>query len=117
MMGVSVCPAAIVAAPVELVWANLVQWERYYEWAGVRVASLEPDGQATAGQTVIFGVFSGKAFGRKALARHLIMSLLVCLLDETRLYTGTISYKPVEPTTTRPDLQPESYFAEIFCLR
>jgi hypothetical protein len=64
MMGLSVCPTAIVAAPVELVWANLIQWERYYEWAGVRVASLEPDGPASAGQTVILGVFSGKAFRR-----------------------------------------------------
>ena len=28
-MGLAVCPAAVVAAPIELVWANLVQWERY----------------------------------------------------------------------------------------
>ena len=60
-MGLSVCPTAIIAAPVELVWANLVQWERYYDWAGVRVASLEPDGPATAGQTIVFG---GKVLGR-----------------------------------------------------
>ena len=60
-MGLSVCPTAIVAAPVELVWANLVQWERYSDWADVHVASLEPDGPATAGQTVIFG---GRVLGR-----------------------------------------------------
>jgi hypothetical protein len=60
-MGLSVCPTAIIAAPVELVWANLVQWERYYDWAGVRVASLEPNGPATAGQTIVFG---GKVLGR-----------------------------------------------------
>jgi hypothetical protein len=60
-MGLSVCPAAIVAAPVEVVWANLVRWERYYDWAGVRLASLEPDGPATAGQTI---VFRGKVLGR-----------------------------------------------------
>jgi hypothetical protein len=60
-MGLSVCPAAIVAAPVELVWANLVQWERYYDWADVQVASLEPDGPATVGQTIICG---GKLLGR-----------------------------------------------------
>ncbi len=34
-MGISVCPAAVVAAPLELVWANLVQWERYGEWTDV----------------------------------------------------------------------------------
>ena len=60
-MGLSVCPSATVAAPVEMVWANLVQWERYSDWADVQVASLEPDGPATAGQTIIFG---GKALGR-----------------------------------------------------
>ena len=30
-MGLTVCPAAVVAAPVEVVWENLVQWERYSE--------------------------------------------------------------------------------------
>jgi len=60
-MGLSVCPIAIVAAPVELVWANLVQWERYYEWADVRVVRLDPDGPATVGQTIVFGP---KAIGR-----------------------------------------------------
>ena len=63
-MGMSICPGVIVAAPVELVWANLVQWERYYDWADVHVASLEPDGPATAGQTITFGVFGGKTFDR-----------------------------------------------------
>jgi hypothetical protein len=60
-MGVSVCPAAIVAAPVELVWANLVQWERYLEWADVQVVRREPEGPATAGQTITLGP---RAIGR-----------------------------------------------------
>jgi hypothetical protein len=60
-MGLTVCPAAIVAAPVEMVWGNLVQWERYLEWADVQVERLEPEGPATVGQTITFG---GKAFGR-----------------------------------------------------
>ena len=60
-MGLSVCPAAIVAAPVEVVWENLVQWERYPEWADVRAERIEPEGPATVGQTVYFG---GKVFGR-----------------------------------------------------
>ncbi len=54
-MGLSVCPAAIVAAPIEVVWANLVQWERYFEWADVQVERRAPEGPATAGQTVTFG--------------------------------------------------------------
>ena len=60
-MSLSVCPAAIVAAPVEVVWRNLVQWERYSEWAGVQVERSEPEGSASAGQTIYFG---GKVLGR-----------------------------------------------------
>ena len=60
-MSLTVCPAAIVAAPVEVVWENLVQWERYSEWADVQVERIEPEGPATVGQTIYFG---GKAFGR-----------------------------------------------------
>ncbi len=60
-MSLSVCPAAIVAAPVELVWANLVEWERYSDWTDVQVERVEPPGPASAGQTVTFG---GKVLGR-----------------------------------------------------
>jgi len=60
-MGFSVCPTAVVKAPVELVWANLVQWERYSDWADVHAERIEPEGAATVGQTISFG---GKAFGR-----------------------------------------------------
>ena len=59
-MGLTVCPAAVVAAPVEVVWGNLVQWERYSEWADVQVERAEPEGPATVGQTISF---AGKAFG------------------------------------------------------
>jgi hypothetical protein len=60
-MGLTVCPAAIVAAPVEVVWENLVQWERYAEWADVLAERVEPEGPAIIGQTISF---AGKAFGR-----------------------------------------------------
>ncbi len=60
-MGLTVCPAAVVAAPVEVVWENLVQWERYSEWADVQVERSEPEGPITVGQTIYF---SGNAFGR-----------------------------------------------------
>jgi|SRR5690242_1518417 hypothetical protein len=60
-MGLTVCPVAVVAAPVEVVWENLVQWERYSAWANVQVESCEPEGPATVGQTIYF---AGKAFGR-----------------------------------------------------
>ena len=60
-MGFTVCPAAIVAAPVQVVWENLVDWDRYAEWADVHAERREPEGPATAGQTIYFG---GKALGR-----------------------------------------------------
>ena len=60
-MGLTVCPAAVVAAPLELVWENLVQWERWSEWADVQAERSEPEGPATIGQTI---TFTGKAFGR-----------------------------------------------------
>ena len=61
-MGLSVCPAAVVAAPVEVVWENLTQWERYADWADVQVERLEPEGPIAGGQTVYF---TGKALGRR----------------------------------------------------
>jgi len=60
-MSLSVCPIAVVAAPVEMVWENLVHWERYAEWADVQVEHLEPEGPITVGQTISF---TGKALGR-----------------------------------------------------
>ena len=60
-MGLTVCPIAIVAAPVEVVWENLVQWEHYAEWADVQVERSEPAGPASVGQTI---TFAGKAFSR-----------------------------------------------------
>ncbi len=62
-MGLTVCPSAVVSAPGEVVWENLVQWERYSEWfsTNLQVKRLEPEGPATPGQTNNFG---GKALGR-----------------------------------------------------
>ena len=60
-MGLTVCPAAVVAAPVEVVWGNLVQWEHYAGWADVHPERIEPEGPATPGQTI---TFAGKALGR-----------------------------------------------------
>ncbi len=60
-MGLSVCPVTVVAAPIEVVWANLVQWERYSDWADVHVECTEPEGPPIVGQTIYF---AGKALGR-----------------------------------------------------
>ncbi|HLV98934.1 MAG TPA: SRPBCC family protein [Ktedonobacterales bacterium] len=61
-MPVSVCPASVVSAPVEKVWALLMQPETYDQWQDLHEAQVTPPGPATLGQTV-----SGwsKALGRK----------------------------------------------------
>jgi hypothetical protein len=60
-MGLTVCPAAVIAAPLEVIWENLVHWERWSEWADVQAEHSEPEGPATIGQTINF---TGKVFGR-----------------------------------------------------
>lgn len=45
-MGLAVCPTAIVQAPVEVLWDNVVQWERLARWADVRVERRAPEGPA-----------------------------------------------------------------------
>ena len=59
-MSLTVCPAAIVAAPIEVVW-NLLQPSHLSEWADGKVEPPIPQGPAAVGQT--FRVTS-KAFGR-----------------------------------------------------
>jgi hypothetical protein len=53
-MGLTVCPTAVVAALVEVVWGNLIQWEYYSEWfdRSLQVERREPRGPATVGQTI-----------------------------------------------------------------
>ncbi len=60
-MSLSVCPAAIVEAPVEIVWENLAHPWRYSSWADGQVERVEPDGPACVGQTVYL---HSKALGR-----------------------------------------------------
>ena len=61
-MPISVCPAAIVAAPVEDVWELLAQPSRYKEWADFHTESIVPGGPTVEGQT-IYGKSS--AFGKR----------------------------------------------------
>jgi hypothetical protein len=47
-MGLSVCPAAIVAAPIDVVW-SLVQPERLSQWIDGTVDAPVPEGPALVG--------------------------------------------------------------------
>ena len=53
-MPLTVCPAATVAAPVEMVWETLTQPTHYGAWADAQLQRIEPDGPAVVGQTIRF---------------------------------------------------------------
>jgi ligand-binding SRPBCC domain-containing protein len=60
-MALNVCPAAIVAAPVETVWSLLDNPLQFNEWADGKVEWVKPEGPMASGQQ--FSVTS-KALGR-----------------------------------------------------
>jgi uncharacterized protein YndB with AHSA1/START domain len=47
---VSVCPSAVVDAPVDRVWDLVTRPEGFDLWTDATLVSAEPDGHATAGQ-------------------------------------------------------------------
>jgi hypothetical protein len=61
-MGFSICPATVVAAPIECVWELLEEPARYDEWWDARTERIVPEGKASPGQ-VLYAKTS--AFGRK----------------------------------------------------
>ena len=61
-MTVTTCPAAIIDAPRERVWALLVDPRAWSAWSGARFEAADPDGPARAGQR---WRLSAPAFGRR----------------------------------------------------
>lgn len=51
-MGFNVCPATVVAAPVDVVWDLLSDPTRYDEWWNAYMERIEPAGKATPGQVL-----------------------------------------------------------------
>jgi uncharacterized protein YndB with AHSA1/START domain len=51
-MSLSVCPVAVVAAPVETVWDLLSEPTLRDEWWRARTLRVVPEGKATAGQVI-----------------------------------------------------------------
>ena len=51
-MGVSVCPAAVVEAPIDKVWSLLEDPKNYARWSDLHVTSITPEGKAASGQLV-----------------------------------------------------------------
>src|SRR5690242_17843950 len=61
-MGVSVCPSAVVQAPVDAVWELLSEPVLFDEWWDARTERIVPQGKASPGQ-VLYGTTRG--LGRK----------------------------------------------------
>ncbi len=61
-MTINVCPAAVVAAPVESVWEILSDTTLYEDWWEARAEHIVPEGKAVHGQ-MIYLATSG--LGRK----------------------------------------------------
>ncbi len=61
-MGINVCPAAVVAAPVESVWEILSNTKLYEEWWEARAERIVPEGEAVPGQMIYL---APSALGRK----------------------------------------------------
>ncbi len=51
-MGLSVCPAAVVAAPVEIVWEQLSEPKLRDQWWHARTERVVPEGMASPGQVI-----------------------------------------------------------------
>ena len=49
-MGFTICPAAVVAAPVESVWELLSEPTLYDEWWDAHTERIVPEGKASPGQ-------------------------------------------------------------------
>lgn len=60
-MGFSICPADVVAAPVESVWELLSEPTRFDVWWDARTERIVPEGKAAPGQMVYAKT---SAFGR-----------------------------------------------------
>ncbi len=51
-MGINVCPAAVVAAPVESVWEILSDTRLYEAWWEAHAERIVPEGNAVPGQMI-----------------------------------------------------------------
>jgi hypothetical protein len=75
-MPVSVCPAAVVAAPVEVVWSLLMRPEAYGEWWDAHIEQVAPPGPAAPGQVI--------TAWSKALGKKWDVSLTFELVDQSK---------------------------------
>jgi hypothetical protein len=75
-MSVSVCPIAIIAAPVERVWALLANPSSYASWWDAQTDVIVPDGPGHPGQHVYAHTY--------ALGRRWKVTTVVEMIDAAR---------------------------------
>ena len=75
-MSVSVCPIAVIAAPLEHVWALLVDPSSYDLWWDAQTDAIVPVGPAQPGQTIYAHTY--------ALGRRWNVTTVVELVDALR---------------------------------
>ena len=99
-MGLSVCPIATVAAPIEIVWELVSNPSRWDEWADAKTERIVPEGPASPGQVVSV---TSRALGRTWCVsfrieqvnpdKHQLLSLVTfplwIMLHETIICTST----------------------------
>lgn len=98
-MNLSICPAAVVAAPVESVWELLADPALYDEWWDARAERIVPEGKAVPGQ-VVYGKAS--AFGIKGnvtLRVEMVNPIKHQIQFLVRIPLGTINH---QTTTCTP---------------
>ena len=105
-MDFSVCPAAVVAAPVESVWELLSEPKLYDLWWDAHTERIVPEGKASPGQ-VLYAKTSG--LGRKwdvtlrvlkvTPEKHQIRHLVTLPLGTTN--DTTITCTPIDATSCR----------------
>lgn len=86
-MSISVCPIAIVNAPVEKVWGMLTHPEGYASWWDAETRSIVPPGVTQAGQ-VIYAQ-------SKALGRNWNVTVRVDAVDAPHMHLGLTTSLPL----------------------
>jgi hypothetical protein len=105
-MGLNVCPAAIVVAPVENVWALLTDPLRLGKWADAEIEHIDPSGLVTPGQIIYL---TSKELGHKW---HFIFKIAMVNHEKHQLHMHVtlplgmhleehISCTPIDATSCR----------------
>ncbi len=105
-MGLNVCPAATVAAPVGVVWSLLADPLRIAEWADAEIQRVEPPGPTAPGQLIDA---TSKELGR---TWHITFKILTVDQQKHRLHMHVtlplgmhleehLSCTPIDATTCR----------------